>query len=588
MEFHQVTTIQEVQKLMSKLPSIIAIDTEYSDLNVRKAELLSVVISTNGRDAYTVDPKFIKYLEPIKNCKALLFQNFTVDVFILAKYGLDLSNCQIFDTMLMHHLIDENAEHSLESMVINYYSDSYKKEFWEKFKTYQEASEYERLEYEGKDANYTYLLGMKFLEELKDKSNLVEHVHRLAKALFDTEVLGVKVDVDLINQTQVDMSQKIASYLPKLRKEFKDEVTIWELKKWSKEISKRKTAAGKDRVVRPNFSFSSDKQLSWLLFECLHLPVISKTKKGNPSTDYETLVELGKEYSRISPIVQYKGDKTLYSAFVEGMQDRIEDGRIYPRFNVNGTHTGRISHSNPNLGNLPKDGPIRSFFISNEHHSIIGADYSQLEVIVEANLTKDPQLLKIILEGASKHDITANGLGVDRNTAKTLNFALQYGAGIFKVSKILGVSHGQANDIFERYWRIYSGVKSLKDKAIKEVEETGEITNIFGRTRHFDKPRNEYEKAKIERQAYNFLIQGPAGDVCNRAFYQMHERLKANGHGRTLWPVHDEIICEIKDEYVEEEKEALTRIMEEVTQYVRFEYPLQAVSYGPLKAWAKT
>src|ERR1044072_8832817 len=100
----------------------------------------------------------------------------------------------------------------------------------------------------------------------------------------------------------------------------------------------------------------------------------------------------------IQVLADYKETKSLYGTFVEGMLDQVDGGRIYPRFNVNGTTTGRLSHSGPNMANLPRDGVIRNFFIPDDGNSIIGADYSQLEVVVEANLTEDKSLLKIILE----------------------------------------------------------------------------------------------------------------------------------------------------------------------------------------------
>jgi DNA polymerase-1 len=239
------------------------------------------------------------------------------------------------------------------------------------------------------------------------------------------------------------------------------------------------------------------------------------------------------------------------------------------------------------MGNLPTDGPIRSLFLADEGYSIIGADYSQLEVLIEANLTHDPQLLKIINEGASKHDITAQGLGIPRGQAKTLNFALQYGAGVRKVSKILGVSNNEASDIFDRYWKLYSGVKSLKDWAAREVDDKGQITNLVGRVRRLPKASKEYARAKQHRQAYNFLVQGVAGYICNEAYSRMWKYFQAARNGCTLWSVHDEILCQAIDEDAELVKVVLKQLMLSLTDDLKLTYPLQAQTYGPIKCWQK-
>jgi DNA polymerase I len=588
MEFLRITSEREAKVKLRYLPRIVAVDTEYSSLDVRNAELISVIVS-NGEVTHSYPKELAKLVGESLQTRDLLFmQNHVVDVFMLKKHGCDLSSNNIFDTMLAHHLIDENENHGLGDMVKKYFGDEYKKEFWGKYESIEAAPEDERLIYECKDGYYTYKLGMMFVEQLRGKEALLSHVTKLQQALFETEVRGVKVNVELIRETKQTMGAEIESYLPRLASEFRDHTVLFELNKWQEELNKRKTEKGKLGVKRPEFSFTSDKQIKWLVYDALQCPVTEKTKTGQPSTSYETLEALSETYSELKTLVEYKGAKTVYSTFVEGMLDRVDNNRIYPRFNVNGTTTGRISHSNPNLANIPRDGVIRSFFIPDDGYCLIGADFSQLEVIVEANLTKDSNLVRIINEGVSKHDITSEGLGIGRDQAKTLNFALQYGAGTYKVSKILGVSHKDAQDIFRRYWELYSGVKTLKDETCRLLSEHGYITNLFGRTRHFSKPQNDFEKGKQERVAYNFLIQGVGADLCNKAFYEYHSRLKLTSKGQTQWSVHDEILAQVKPEYAEEEKVTLVKTMTELTQFIGFEFPLQAKSYGPLTAWAKT
>lgn len=591
MQFFSVKTVSEAEHLCKIMPDAVAVDTEYVKGNPRTTQLLSVIVADSER-AWAISPSLLPIVSKAIQARKLVFlQDYNhCDTIILYANGCDLRDTNCHNLIDMHHLLDETKNHDLGSRVLEEFGDNYKKEFWTKYKSFEEASEEEALEYQCKDGIYTYRLGMLDAELFKSavKTELYEHVRELSKALLETEINGLNVNTELIVNTEKDLKKKIDEYLPKLREEFKDAVNIWELNKWSEETSKRTSDAGKLNVKRPVFSFASDKQISWLVYDYLKIPITEETKKRNPSTSYETLKRISEEYSGLWTIVNYKETKSLYSTFVLGMLERIEDGKIYPHFNVSGTDTGRLSHSNPNMGNLPTDGVIRNFFIPSPGSVLIGADYTQLEVVIEANLTNDPNLLKIINEGVSKHDITANGLGIDRNATKTLNFALQYGAGSGKVAKILGIQKNEAESVFKRYWELYSGVHALKEETNKTIEETGQITNLAGRTRHFPKTKNKYEVFRQQRQAYNFLIQGLAAEVCNRAFYRAHQWAKEFNMGRTLFSVHDEIVMECEEHIADQVRLNLEVIMERSSEDFNFKYPLKAKGYGPLNKWTKT
>lgn len=574
--------------LVVNCPKIISLDTEYSEKDVKKADLLSISIGVHPDMTYILD-QFDQVQRFINEAETIYTWNGVVDWFILRRYGFDFPKEKILDAMLMEHLIDERWNHGLGDYALREFGDNYKEDFWGMYDSYQEAPKEVAYEYEMRDGCYTFRAGESYRRALESRMDLVRHTHKLQWALFDTEIRGLKVNRDLMVKTREDMKWKIEGLLNDLRNEFEEECNVWELEKWNEEIGKRKTDKGKAGVKRPLFSFSSDSQLGWMVYTALECPVIEKTKKGSPKTDYETLKTLSESNPKLSNIVQYKETKAVYATFVEGMLERVQnDDRIYPSFFINGTATGRISHGNPNMGNLPREGTIRNFFIPDDSMLFMGADYSQLEVVVEANLTNDKNLLKIINEGASKHDITAQGLGIRRDDAKTLNFALQYGAGIHKVSKILNISRQDAEDIFNRYWQLYSGVKSLKDKTAKEIEEKNQVTNLFGRTRHFDQPKNEFEKARQERQGYNHLIQGVGADITNMATYLIAEEFKKKAIGNLMFSVHDEILTQVKQGLTDIASETIIRCMGVPNEVLNFRYPVSAKLYGPLTEWSKT
>lgn len=568
---------------------IISLDTEYSNLNVRKAELLSISIGISTGELLFKSNELNKVKEITDKATIIFVQNGVVDWFILNKNGLNLDRSKFLDCMLMEHLIDERLDHGLGDMALRYYNDNYKELFWSKYDSFRDSPEFEAAEYERKDARYTYDLGVKFLDMLKSKIKLLEHVHRLHWCLFDTEIEGIRIDVELIKKTEVEVSNRIKDLLPRLREEFHDYCEIWEMQKWQEEINKRKSDRGKSSVVKPAFNFASDHQLRELLYSehLLGLKTKSKTKKGNPSTDYDSLKELVERHPEIQTIFEYKQEKALYSTFIKGMLERIEENLVHPHFNVNGTETGRLSSSNPNFQNMPQEGVIRNFVLPDDGCLIVGADFEGLEVGVEANLTEDPALLSIMLDGKNKHDITAEAVGMIRKDAKTLNFLCQYGGGIKKIQKTFGVSEAAAKEIYDKYWNAYHGVVTYKNRVFKELRETNSVTNCFGRTRHFNRPRNEYEQASNERKAYSHMVQGPGAEMTNMATYLIADYFKKTGLGRLLFPVHDEIVCSVKKDRTEEAKTAIVSIMESTNDLMGFKYKIKAKAYGPFSCWKK-
>lgn len=594
MEFIRVETLAQVEEAVKQIPEVVAIDTEFVKGNPRITELLAIIIAGSERAWYFPYDKVnmsrncqVKLL--IESRKVIFLQDYNhCDTIILYKHGIDIRDKVCYNLIDMHHLINENADHSLDARIREVYNDNYKKEFWSQFKSFEDAPEDRAIEYACKDAIYTYRLGMSDYKLVNKE--LLQHVQKLSRALLDTELNGIKVNVELIKKTKDETETKIKSYLISLREAFKEYCELWEFQEWQKEISKRTSEYGKLRVQRPIFNFESGPQLAWLLYEALKLEIINKTPNGNPKVDEKTLQALSERSPSIKPIYEFKRIKSLYGTFIKGMLERIENDRIYPHFNVSGTTTGRLSHSDPNMGNLPRTGTTRNFFVPDSGMCIIGADYSQLEVLIEANLTDDPNLLRIIQNGESKHDITAKGLGIDRHSAKTLNFALQYGAGAGKVGRILGVSLQDAEDVYKRYWELYSGVRVLKEKVNREIEEKGQVINLAGRIRRFPKAKNKYELFRQQRQGYNFLIQGLAAECCNRAFYRFAEISNKIG-AKVLFSVHDEIVAQVRfdeqNRYVDNAKGWLMQIMEDVNKDFNFKYPLKAVVYGPLLAWGK-
>lgn len=534
----------------------------------------------------------------------LVLHNFKFDfAFLHQQTGIDLRGRTMRDTMLMHHLLDENAEHGLDAIIQERWNDNYKEVFWSRNTSFETAPEAEAIEYACKDVVYTGLLYNSLVRELREAcvpDTLVQHVHNLALALYDTELQGVRVDLDYLVTIGETLKQRIDTAGARMNELVKSEIDLIEMELWLEAITKAqakcKTEKGKaaqgSRIKRPTFNWNSGAQLQKLIYGELGLPVQNKwdakTKQRKPTLEDEAMEELEGLHPVITELRAHRGDVKVYGSFIEGTLDRQVGGRIYPSFNINGTVTGRISSANPNLQQLPREGGVRGIYVPDGGHKLISCDYGMLEVVIAAHYSQDPALLKIIYEGASKHDITAEGMGIDRNTAKTLNFALGYGATEHKVKQILGCSIQDAVGALRRYWEVYAGERKVIDECQAKVDAGLPIVSLFGRQRHFPKTfENLKAKQKAYRQAYNSLIQGTGSDCTHMAYYTVDDELKSKGIGRAVFEVHDEILGQALSARAEEAREIISRIMVETGERIGLSVPLTVDCSEPLERWTK-
>jgi DNA polymerase I-like protein with 3'-5' exonuclease and polymerase domains len=484
--------------------------------------------------------------------------------------------------------LDENRDsYSLESYVKEKGDPAYKTDFWEKYNGYEEASEEDKVAYGCQDIIETYQLYRRHLGGLHAQgipNNLVTHVHRLQASLLRTEIDGIRVDLEYLEALGVKLKHRIDELDPQMRSVVRDEIDILELEDWQKKIETYKSDKGKANASRPRFSFESTMQLQRLLYGRLNLPVQRGEKTKSISTDFASLEKIKSAHPVIELIQENRELQKIYGAYIQGTVDRLDGDRIYPQFRVNGTATGRISHNSPNMAQLPKSGGVRAIYVPDPGRLFISADYSQLEVIMEANLTGDKNLIRMLENGESKHDVTARELGCSRDIAKTLNFALQYWCTAYKVTKLLGVSSAEGERVYNKYWEVYSGSKALKTKTDKMVDDGIPLVTAFGRKRRFEiKKRNQFDGDY--RQAYNFLIQGTGADLTSRAFYLTDAWLRKMEYGKGLFTVHDELIIQVRPEFAEVAEKGMLNIMTSVGVGIGLTIPLKAESSGPMECW---
>ncbi|MDX9958743.1 MAG: DNA polymerase, partial [Spirochaetia bacterium] len=285
-----------------------------------------------------------------------------------------------------------------------------------------------------------------------------------------------------------------------------------------------------------------------------------KTKTGY-STDISVLEELAREDPVPALILRHRTLQKLKSTYVDALVQLAEtDPRIRTHFVQTGTATGRLSSRDPNLQNIPvreEEGRrIRSSFVAAPGRMLVSADYSQIELVVFAHLSGDPELRKAFIDGADVHRRTAALIlgkeesevsPQERRAAKTINFGVIYGMGAFRLAQELGIPRAEAQKFIDAYFARYAGVAAFIRNTVEATKRDGYVSTILGRRRPVPliNSRNANERQAAERIAVNTPIQGSAADIMKLAMLKVDAVIKERfPEARLLLQVHDELILE--------------------------------------------
>ena len=336
------------------------------------------------------------------------------------------------------------------------------------------------------------------------------------------------------------------------------------------------------RLAGEQFNINSSKQLGTVLFDKLGLPPVSKTKSGY-STNIEVLEKLSGKHPIIEDIINYRQLTKLKSTYADGLLKEIRsDGRIHTRFHMTVTATGRLSSTEPNLQNIPVRTQLgeefRKMFIAPEGHTLVDADYSQIELRLLAHISDDATMLDYFAKGMDIHRATAAQVfGVDpdevtsvqRSRAKAVNFGIVYGISDFSLAQDIKVSRSEAKQYIESYLDTFSGVKAYMADIIAKAKADGYVSTIFGRRRYLPElnSKNFNLRSFAERVALNMPIQGTAADIMKLAMINVSTRFRAEGmQARLILQIHDELIAQCPSEEAEKARNILTEEMENVAQ----------------------
>ncbi|WP_223581249.1 DNA polymerase I [Sphingobacterium sp. GVS05A] len=591
-EYTLLDTTEEQEKLAEELnsKSSFCFDTETTGLDANLADIVGLSFSFETGKAYYIPTpanreeaqRIVDIFKSVLENPAIekIGQNIKYDILLLARYGVKVQGA-LFDTMLAHYLIDPDTRHGMDVLAenyLNYTPVSITELIGEKGKKQGNMRDvdFEKIkEYAAEDADITLQLKNIFHPLLveTDTLKLAQDVEfPLVYVLAEIERNGVKVDVPALGEFSKTLEQDIKDL----------ENAIFE-------------KAG------VNFNIASPKQLGEVLFDKLQLdPKAKKTKTGQYKTGEDVLLALAHKSDIVQDILNFRQLQKLKSTYVDSLPELInpETGLIHTSYNQAVAATGRLSSTNPNLQNIPirteRGREVRKAFIPrSENNVILSADYSQIELRLIAELSKDQNMLEAFSQGHDIHRATAAKVynmafeevtSEQRRNAKAVNFGIIYGQSAFGLSQNLGISRKEAADIINEYFNQYTGIKKYMSDAVESAKEKGYVETILKRRRYLRdiNSANMTVRGFAERNAINAPIQGSAADLIKIAMIAIQKEIEHQGLvGKMIMQVHDELVFDVPKQEVEAFK---TIILDKMTNAIKTNVPL-IVEIGEGKNW---
>lgn len=537
----------------------VCFDTETTGIEAMEAEIVGMSFTwETGKGYYVVCPPerraevvqdFREFFESETIEK--IAHNIKYDLKIIEKYDVRV-NGPLFDTMIAHYLITPEGKHSMDylaELYLNYKPISIETLIGKKGKNQGNMADLDPekvVDYACEDSDITWQLKQIFEPEIQKphlKDLFYDMEMPLARVLKDMEMEGIRMDVPGLAL----FSEELGTELEHLEKSIKELAGV------------------------SDFNLDSPKQLGEILFDVLQIDAkAKKTKTGQYKTSEDVLTKLEHKHEIIPLILNYRSLRKLKSTYVDALPKLVNKntGRIHTSYMQTVAATGRLSSNNPNLQNIPirteKGREMRKAFISrDDQHTLLAADYSQIELRIIAALSGDTNMITAFKDKQDIHAATAAkvyNVAIEdvtreqRSAAKAVNFGIIYGQSAFGLSQNLGISRKEAKGLIDSYFEQYTSMKTFMSDQVDFAREHGYVETIMKRRRYLKdiQSANAIVRGFAERNAVNAPIQGSAADVIKIAMINIHKSMKAEGlQSKMLLQVHDELVFDVKKDEME-------------------------------------
>jgi len=469
------------------------------------------------------------------------------DIPVVEKFGgIDLSKKPVIDTLVLSRLFNPNREggHSLEKWG---YKLGYHKIDFTDYLNYSR----DMMEYCVRDVQLNAVVLKELRRESKGFSkDCITIEQGVAGIIKQQEVNGFKFDTKHGLLLLAELREKKQAIEDEVHNTFKPKWVDYKLVtpyiKKDGELSKRGMSEEeydnciKTQKLEPfmrqklvDFNLGSRKQIGEYLIDFGWKPE-RFTPTGQPIVDEKTLSAITHihEANLIAQFLLLQKRIAQIDSWIEATED---DGRVHGFVIPNGAITGRMTHRNPNMAQVPAvyspyGKECRACWTVEEGNVLIGVDASGLEIRMLAHYMDDEEYTNEILNG----DIhTANQKLAkleSRDKAKTFIYALMYGAGDEKLGSVVGGNTADGKRARQYFFDNKPTFKSLRDR-VQRASTKKYLKGLDGRKLYV---RNQHS-------ALNTLLQGAGAIVMKQALVLLDEVLKLNDmEYKFVANIHDE------------------------------------------------
>ena len=596
MDYKVVNNITELGNFQNDLGAteIISLDTETTGLDTIADEMLLLQLKVNGNiyifNCKSLGKKYTTYIvDLIKSTnKTCIIQNAKFDIQIIkSNTGILLEN--IYDLFVTEILITNGLDTkfpSLHKMVLKYEGVTLEKGTRLEFTDLNFKLSDSHCEYAARDVFYLESIRKKQLKEVENsKQKMVHELEmKFTPVLAQMELNGVFLNLKKWKVIE-EHYQELANDEEKIIRDFfihKIDFSKFEnLLEAVQAIGITKNEEGKSLTTKgrkeelalvldvelakefiyKNINIDSHPQLKNLLN-------LSGIKVENTLAD--TLGKLTKKYSITVNIIAYRKYNKKVSTYGEEFTSKVhpKTGRIHAKYHQAKPASGRMACENPNMQNIPALSEYRASFEAEPGNKFLTIDYSQQEYRIIGEFTGEQKIIDAYNAGADLHIVTASLVyevpieevtKEQRRKAKTINFALFYGANEWGLKFRVGITLKEARRIMKAIFGGLPTFVAFRAAFENKVVEYMYSITMTGRRRYFKRVENfvdgsDYIKhiSKIKREGFNHPIQGTGADMTKLAMCYCHYN---NPFGEKFMMVtqgHDEIGFEVTEDIAEE------------------------------------
>jgi DNA polymerase-1 len=536
-------------------------------------------------------PEFITWLQLQDECELIGHNLIGYDIPVLEQLlSADFSKCKITDTLVMSRLANPSREggHSLDNWgtILNCPKGDHN--VWDVFS-------YDMLEYCIQDVRVNALVYQRLLLELRDfKPECISLEHQVQAVISKQIKTGWLLDQEKAYHLLATLKEKKNDLEDEVHQVFKPLPTF--VKQITPKIKKDGTlsvvglkflgeqwqtaVAPFSRIDFPVFNLGSRQQIGRHLQYYGWKPK-QFTETGQAIVD-EAVLGTVKGIPQAALIAEYLMIQKRVAQVQSWLEAVKEDGRVHGYVNSNGAVTGRMTHSSPNMGQVPAvyspyGKQCRDVWTVPEGYKLVGMDASGLELRMLAHYMNDEGYTNEILTG----DIhTANQLasGLEtRDQAKTFIYAFLYGAGDAKIGSIVGGTRQDGKRLKEKFLRNTPSLGKLRER-VSLAAGRGYVYGLDGRRVY----------VRSEHAALNTLLQSAGAIVMKKALALLDEyATKWNINYNFIGNIHDEIQTEVREEKAEVFGGLATSCVEAAGIHYKLNCPL-AGEFKVGNSWADT